>query len=93
MTFGFIGAGSVAQTIAKHLLQHGQEVVLSNRWGADTLSELVASLGNGASAATPTEAARQDYVVVSVMCLTLRKLCRRYLIGPAASSSTRPSVL
>jgi 8-hydroxy-5-deazaflavin:NADPH oxidoreductase len=65
--FGFIGAGSVAQTIAKHLLQHGHEVVLSNSRGADTLSELVASLGNAASAATPAEAAQQDYVVLSVM--------------------------
>lgn len=66
VTFGFIGAGPVAQTIAKHLLQHGQEVVLSNSRGADTLSELVASLGNGAPAATPAEAAHQDYVVLSV---------------------------
>lgn len=67
MTFGFIGAGTVAQTVAKHLLQHGHQVVLSNSRGAETLSDLARSLGDGASAGTPAQAADQTFVVLSVM--------------------------
>lgn len=67
MRFGFIGAGSVAQTIAKHLLQHGHKVVLSNSRSPDTLAELVTTLGADASAASASEAAQQDFVVLSVM--------------------------
>jgi len=29
MKFGFIGAGNIAQTHAKHFVRHGHEVVLS----------------------------------------------------------------
>ncbi|WP_219837265.1 NADPH-dependent F420 reductase [Paenibacillus sp. R14(2021)] len=66
MKFGFIGAGVVAQTLAKHLLLHGHEVMLSNSRGPETLSELVSSLGAGAKSGTPSEAAEQDYVILSV---------------------------
>src|ERR687892_600941 len=40
MKFGFIGAGNVAQTYAKHFVRHGHEVVLSNSKGPDSLAEL-----------------------------------------------------
>ncbi|MDU0200848.1 NADPH-dependent F420 reductase [Paenibacillus sp. MAH-36] len=66
MKFGFIGAGVVAQTLAKHLLLHGHEVMLSNSRGPETLWELVSSLGAGAKSGTPSEAAEQDYVILSV---------------------------
>lgn len=67
MKFGFIGAGIVAQTLARHLLLHDHEVVLSNSRGPETLSDLVSSLGAGAKAGTPIEAAEQDFVILSVM--------------------------
>lgn len=67
MKFGFIGAGIVAQTLARHLLLHGHEVMLSNSRGPETLSDLVSSLGTGAKAGTPIEAAEQDFVILSVM--------------------------
>ncbi|XXY22014.1 NAD(P)-binding domain-containing protein [Sorangium sp. So ce216] len=67
MKFGFIGAGTVAQTLSKHLLAHGHEVVLSNSRGPDTLSDLIRNLGPGARAGTPTEAADQEFVILAVM--------------------------
>ncbi|GGB36906.1 NADP oxidoreductase [Tistrella bauzanensis] len=66
MTFGFIGAGVVAQTIARHVLPFGHEVLLSNSRGPDTLADVVGSLGQGATAGTPQQAADQDVVVLSV---------------------------
>ena len=66
MRFGFIGAGRVAQTIARHLLPFGHEVVLSNGRGPETLGEVVDALGPGARAGTPQDAADQDLVVLAV---------------------------
>lgn len=66
MKFGFIGAGVVAQAIARHLLPFGHEVVLSNSRGPETLCDVVETLGRGASAGTPQQAADQDVVVLSV---------------------------
>lgn len=66
MRFGFIGAGAVAQTIARHILPFGHEVLLSNSRGPDTLANVVAHLGQRASAGTPQQAAEQDFVVLSV---------------------------
>ena len=67
MKFGFIGAGTVAQTVAKHLLPAGHQVVLSNSRGPETLAALVAELGDGASAGTVQEAAEQEIVVLATM--------------------------
>ncbi len=66
MKFGFIGAGNVAQTYAKHFVLHGHEVVLSNSKGPDSLAELVRSIGPNARAGTVSEAADQDIVILSV---------------------------
>lgn len=66
MKFGFIGAGVVAQTIARRLLPFGHEVLLSNSRGPDTLADVVGKLGRSASAGTLQQAAEQDVVVLSV---------------------------
>lgn len=66
MNIGFIGAGTVAQTFAKHALAAGHKVVLSNSRGPETLAALVAELGAGASAGTATDAAAQDLVILAV---------------------------
>ena len=66
MKFGFIGAGNVAQTYAKHFVRHGHEVVLSNSKGPDSLAELVRSIGPNAKAGTVKEAAKQDIVILAV---------------------------
>ena len=64
MKFGFIGAGEVAQTYAKHFVRHGHEVVLSNSRGSDSLTELVRGIGPHAKAGTVKEAAKQDIVIL-----------------------------
>lgn len=65
MNIGFIGAGNVAKTIAKHVLPYGHQVVLSNSRGPQSLAALVAELGSGAAAGTAKEAAEQDLVVLA----------------------------
>jgi len=66
MRIGFLGAGVVAQTIARHVLPLGHQVVLSNTRGPESLTSLVAELGPGAGAGTPEQAAEQDVVVLAV---------------------------
>jgi predicted dinucleotide-binding enzyme len=66
MNIGILGAGVVAQTIAKHVLPFGHRVLLSNRRGGDSLAALVRELGSGATAGTPQQAAEQDLVVLAV---------------------------
>jgi 8-hydroxy-5-deazaflavin:NADPH oxidoreductase len=66
MRFGTIGAGAVALAFAREALKAGHQVVLSNRQGPDSLSGVVARLGNGASAATIPEAASLEYVLFAV---------------------------
>jgi 8-hydroxy-5-deazaflavin:NADPH oxidoreductase len=65
MKIGFIGAGTVAKTIARHVLPFGHRVVLSNLRGPESLAALVAELGSGAAAGTAKEAAEQDLVVLA----------------------------
>ena len=65
-TVGFIGAGTVAHAIAGHALDAGHRVLLSNRRGPESLAELVAELGSGASAVSPARAADADIVVLAV---------------------------
>jgi hypothetical protein len=63
---GTIGAGTVAQAIARHALASGHQVMLSNRRGPATLAELVEQLGPGATAASPAQAASAEVVVLAV---------------------------
>ena len=67
MRIGFMGAGGVAQTIAKHVLPLGHKVVLSNTRGPQSLAELLKELGSGTEVGTPEQAADQDIVVLAVM--------------------------
>jgi predicted dinucleotide-binding enzyme len=67
MRIGIIGAGHIGRTLAVHFVRAGHEVVLSNSRAPETLQELVAGLGDRASAATASEAAKAgEIVVVSV---------------------------
>jgi predicted dinucleotide-binding enzyme len=66
-TIGFIGSGKIGGTVARLAVAAGYDVVLSNSRGPETLADLVAELGEHASAATPAEAAEAgDIVVVSI---------------------------
>jgi len=67
VNFGTIGAGVVAQAVARHLVAAGHRVTLSNSRGPATLAEVVAALGPLASAGTVADAARADMVFLTVM--------------------------
>ena len=66
MRFGTIGAGTIGQAIAGHLVNAGQEVVLSNRRGPSSLQAVVADLGPLASAGTVQEAAAAGMTFLAV---------------------------
>ncbi|MFD5199660.1 NADPH-dependent F420 reductase [Streptomyces sp. NPDC058375] len=66
MKIGMLGAGAIAQAIARHAIRHGHEVVLSNSRGPASLAPLGKDLGALAAAASPAEAAAADLVVLAV---------------------------
>ncbi len=66
-TIGLIGSGLIGTAIARRAIEQGHDVVLSNSRGPETLADLVAELGEHASAATAQDAAAAgDLVVVTV---------------------------
>jgi len=62
---GFIGAGTVADTIGRHLINAGHTIVVSNSRGPETLGKFVAELGPGAFAGTKQQAAECDIVILA----------------------------
>ena len=66
MRIGFIGAGNVARTMARHMLANGHEVVISNSRGPETLTDVISELGEGASAGTREEVLGTDLVILAV---------------------------
>ncbi|MDP9295226.1 MAG: NAD(P)-binding domain-containing protein [Actinomycetota bacterium] len=67
MRIGIIGAGHIGGTLARHFVDAGHEVAVSNSRGPETLAGLVEQLGQEAQAMTAAQAARSgDVVVVSV---------------------------
>jgi len=73
-TFGILGAGNIAQTVAKHLIKAGYKVTLSNSTGPDSLKDIVASLGAGVTAGTPEDAAKADIVLLALPWAALSTL-------------------
>ena len=65
-SFGIIGAGNIGQAVARHLINAGYQVTLSNSKGIEPLKEIVASLGKNAKAGTAVEAAQQDIVLLAL---------------------------
>jgi predicted dinucleotide-binding enzyme len=66
MKIGFIGAGAIAQALARQFLAAGHEVVLSNSRAPTSLAATVTALGAGASAGTRAQAAAADLLVLAV---------------------------
>ena len=66
MKIGIIGAGGIAQAVARQALGAGYEVILSNRRGPETLKAVVHGLGAGATAGSVRAAAQADLVVLAV---------------------------
>ncbi|MDQ1124625.1 NADPH-dependent F420 reductase [Microbacterium trichothecenolyticum] len=66
-TVGIIGAGHIGSALAKGFAKNGYDVVIANSRGPETLTALVASVGDRARAATAAEAAEAaDIAVVTV---------------------------
>lgn len=74
MKIGFLGAGEVAQTFAKHFLAYGHQVMLSNSRGPDSLAEVVKELGAGATAGALQQVAEQDIVVLATKWHTVQSV-------------------
>ncbi|QES00547.1 oxidoreductase [Streptomyces venezuelae ATCC 10712] len=73
-TVGLIGSGMIGTSVARLAVAAGLDVVLSNSRGPETLTGLVAELGDRARAATPAEAARAADLVVAAVPLTAYRL-------------------
>ncbi len=72
---GIIGAGFIGTAVAKGLVARGYDVMISNSRGPETLSELVAELGERAQAGTATDAgAFGDVVIVTVPLKAYREV-------------------
>ncbi|PRY39809.1 NADPH-dependent F420 reductase [Umezawaea tangerina] len=81
-TVGIIGTGSVGAGVARLAVDAGLEVVLANSRGPETLTALIAGLGDQARAATPAEAARAaDLVLAAVPLSVHERLPRAELAG------------
>jgi len=66
---GIVGAGSIGRAMARHFLNAGCRVVLSNSRGPESLAATIVELGGGdvgVTAGTVTEALAADIVVLSV---------------------------
>jgi predicted dinucleotide-binding enzyme len=66
MDVGIIGAGRLGRAMALTALRGGRRVVIANSRGPASLSDVVSSLGQGASAGTVDEAAGTGIVVIAV---------------------------
>jgi predicted dinucleotide-binding enzyme len=64
MKIGIIGAGNIGGTSARHFVQAGHEVAISNSRGPETLRDFVSELGEKARAVAPREAIDFGEVVV-----------------------------
>jgi predicted dinucleotide-binding enzyme len=81
-TIGIIGAGNIGSQIARAAINHGYDVVISNSRGPETLADLIAELGEKATAGTPAEAgAAGDFVVVTVPLKNYREIPVEPLAG------------
>src|SRR3989442_11383292 len=65
MDIGIIGAGRVAQAFARHALQVGHTMKISNSRGPSTLGDTVRTLGAGVTAVATAEAAASEIVVLA----------------------------
>jgi 8-hydroxy-5-deazaflavin:NADPH oxidoreductase len=65
-TVGVIGAGPIGRAVAAHAAAAGQHVLISNSRGSESLSGLVAELGDSVFAASVEDAANADLVVLAV---------------------------
>lgn len=73
-TIGSIGAGTVAQAVARHAIRAGHPVTLSNSRGPETLAALVAELGGEAKAGAIEDAIDSDVVLLAIPFIKVPEL-------------------
>jgi predicted dinucleotide-binding enzyme len=66
MPIGIIGAGAIGQALAYRFVAAGEQVVISNSRGPQSLRDLAASIGPALMPATVTESAKEEIVVLAV---------------------------
>lgn len=71
MTIGIIGSGALGSNVARALAQKGQSAIIANKRGPESLSGLVAELGDTITAGTVAEAAAADIVVLAMPWVAL----------------------
>jgi 8-hydroxy-5-deazaflavin:NADPH oxidoreductase len=71
---GFIGSGPLTQALAHHLVAAQTPVLISNSRGPDSLTEIVAELGDAARAVTVEQAAKADVVILALPFLRVPEL-------------------
>ena len=71
-TYGIIGAGNIGSQVARAVIALGDEVVIANSRGPETLADLIAELGPKARAATAQEAA--EAAEIAVVTVPLKNL-------------------
>ncbi len=81
-TYAIIGAGHIGSQVARALTALGEEVVIANSRGPETLAPLIDELGSTARAATAEDAAAAgDVVVVTVPLAAYREIPAAPLAG------------
>jgi len=81
-TIGIIGAGHIGSQLARAFTRLGDEVVIANSRGPETLADLIDELGPTARAATVAEAAEAgEVVVVTVPLAAYRDIPAEPLAG------------
>jgi 8-hydroxy-5-deazaflavin:NADPH oxidoreductase len=73
---GIIGAGRIGHVMAQIARRAGHPVMVSNSRGPETLTSVVAELGDGVSAGTVVDAASANIVVLAVMWPDVPKAVR-----------------
>jgi predicted dinucleotide-binding enzyme len=69
---GILGAGDIAQAVAKYALEQNHEVLLCNRSGPAKLAGIIAELGPGARAGSRAEVAGAEVVLLAVPWESIR---------------------
>ena len=81
-TIGFIGAGKIGSTLARHFTVLGYQVAVSNSRGPETLKNLQLDLGDHARALSTADTAEYgDIVVVAIPLHAYRDVPRAGLEG------------
>ena len=73
---GFIGSGPLTRALAHHLVAAQIPVLISNSRGPDSLTELVAQLGETADAVTVERAAAADVVTLALPFVRVPELAQ-----------------